>query len=502
MTSTPAGINCGADCTEAYPFNTSVTLTASAAANSTFSGWSGEGCSGTLTCQVTMNQARNVTALFATGSTPPPTITTRTPSRGSTRGGTVVILTGQNYVAGTTARVGSLGVPVLLRGTTELSFVTPAATAPGVQTITVQNPGGQATISFEFAAPTFATRGGWRRPAFAVDRYTAFETALPLLPDDTNGVTDVYVDDDVTDTLRRVSISTSGREAIGGESTHAAISATGRFVAFESRASNLVYSDTNGLPDVFLHDRDADQDGVFDELGATTTTRASVSSTGAQATGGASTGASISGNGRFVAFQSGAASLEAGDGNGVTDVFVHDWLLGQTRRVSVATDGTSASVGTSLRPVISQNGRFIAFDSTAVLSAGDSNGLRDVFVHDRDLDVDGVLDEASAVATRRVSVAAAGGQALGGDSVDPSITGDGRYVVYASTATNLVASDTNAVSDVFLHDRDVDADGVFDEAGRSRRAASASARAAPSSRSRAARPHQRQRERLVFLTAA
>jgi IPT/TIG domain len=133
--------------------------------------------------------------------------------------------------------------------------------------------------------------------------------------------------------------------------------------------------------------------------------------------------------------------------------------------VSVATDGTSASAGTSLRPVISQNGRFVAFDSAAVLTAGDSNGARDVFVHDRDLDRDNVMDEAGAVGTRRVSVAANGGQALGGDSVDPSITGDGRYVVYASTATTLVAGDTNGVSDIFLHDRDADADGLFDEAG-------------------------------------
>ena len=61
--------------------------------------------------------------------------------------------------------------------------------------------------------------------------------------------------------------------------------------------------------------------------------------------------------------------------------------------MSVATDGTSASAGTSLRPVISQNGRFVAFDSSAVLTGGDSNGIRDVFVHDRDLDVDGVMDE-------------------------------------------------------------------------------------------------------------
>ncbi len=464
VSSNPGGITCGADCNETYAYNTSVTLTASAAGTSTFTGWSGD-CSGTGTCTVTMSQARNVTATFTLGATPPPTITTRTPSRGSTHGGTVVVLTGQNFIAGTTVRVGATTVPVLLAGATELSFVTPSASAPGTQTITVQTTAGQATTPFEYADPTLETHDGWRRPAFAIDRYTAFETALPLLPEDTNGVSDIYVHDDVTDTLRRVSISTTGREAIGGESTHAAISATGRFIAFESLASNLVYSDTNGLSDVFLHDRDADEDGVFDELGGIGTIRISVSSAALQAIGGGSTAASISGNGRFVAFQSSATNLVAGDGNGVADVFVHDRLLGRTVRASIATDGTTPTAGASARPAISQNGRFIAFDSAAVLTAGDTNAARDVFVHDRDPDGDGVMDEPGAVATRRVSVASDGAPALGGDSVDPSITGDGRYVVFASSATTLVAGDTNGVSDVFLQDRDVDADGLFDEPG-------------------------------------
>ena len=80
------------------------------------------------------------------------------------------------------------------------------------------DPSGQATTLFEYTAPTYETHEGWRRPAFAIDRYVAFETGLPLLPDDTNGVSDIYVHDDVTDTLHRVSVSTVGREAIGGES--------------------------------------------------------------------------------------------------------------------------------------------------------------------------------------------------------------------------------------------------------------------------------------------
>lgn len=463
VSSNPAGISCGSDCSEMYPLSTTVTLTATAAAGSSFSGWAGEGCAGTGTCNVTMTQVRAVTASFASLGQAP-TILSRTPALGSTGGGTIVIITGQNFVAGTTVRIGTQPLAAQITGTAEIRIVTPAATA-GQQTITVQTPHGEATTTFDYVAPVTETRGGWRRPAFAASRYTAFESALPMLPEDTNGVSDVYVHDDVTDTLRRVSISTTGRQAIGGESVRAAIDPTGRFVAFESLATNLVLSDTNGLPDVFLHDRDSDDDGVLDELGGTSTTRASVSSTGAQALGGGSGVASLDGTGRFVAFQSSATNLVANDTNPGPDVFVHDRLLGRTVRVSVATDNSSPPAGSSLRPVISQNGRFIAFDSAAALVAPDSNGARDVYVHDRDLDRDGVFDEAGATATRRVSIASSGAPTTTGDSVDASITGDGRHVVFASDATGLVAGDTNGVTDIFLHDRDVDADGVFDEIG-------------------------------------
>ncbi len=461
VTSSPPGINCGADCSEPYPFNTQVTLTATPATGSTFTGWSGEGCSGTGTCVVSMTQARAVTATFASQNAP--TIETRTPDRGSTRGGTLVLLTGTNFVDGTSVRVGTETVTALRRGTTELSFLTPAAPA-GMRTITVQTPTGNATVSFEFVAPTIDTRTGWRRPSYSVSRYTAFESLSPLLPEDTNGVADIYVHDDVTDTVRRVSVSSSGAQASGGESRNAAISPSGRFVAFESRASNLVAGDTNGAADVFLHDRDSDDDGIFDELGASSTIRVSVSSTGGQALGGGSTLPSLSGTGRYTAFQSAATTLVPGDDNGAIDIFVHDRLTGRTTRVSVASDGT-AGIGHSMRAAISQNGRHVAFDSSAVLTAGDTNGARDVFVHDRDVDGDGILDEPGAVATRRVSVSTDGAQAVGGDSTDPSITADGRYVAFASGATSLVAGDTNGQSDVFIHDRDASANNVLDEPG-------------------------------------
>ncbi len=73
--------------------------------------------------------------------------------------------------------------------------------------------------------------------------------------------------------MRRVSVSSTGGQALGGESTSPAISANGRFVAFQSRATNLVPGDTNGLMDVFVHDRDADGNGIFDEAGEVRTER-------------------------------------------------------------------------------------------------------------------------------------------------------------------------------------------------------------------------------------
>ena len=232
----------------------------------------------------------------------------------------------------------------------------------------------------------------------------------------------------------RVSVDSAGNQANGG-SFAPAISADGRFVAFHSVATDLVGGDTNGVGDIFVHDR---QTGL--------TTRVSVDSVGNQANGD-SNFAAISADGRFVAFHSVATNLlGAGvDTNGTTDIFVHDLQTGLTTRVSVDSAGNQAN-DHSVLAAISADGRFVAFESfaTNLLGVGgDTNGVWDVFVHDRQTGL-----------TTRVSVDSAGNQA-NSDSHLPAISADGRFVAFHSVATNLVGAgvDTNGTTDVFVHDR-------------------------------------------------
>src|SRR6266550_2391417 len=172
----------------------------------------------------------------------------------------------------------------------------------------------------------------------------------------------------------RVSVSTGGVQG-NGRSFAPAISADGRFVAFSSAASSLVAGDTNGVDDVFVRDRQAG-----------TTTRVSLAPGGAEANGG-SYSPSISADGRYVAFLSDATNLVAGDTNSVRDVFVFDRQTGTTTRASVSSAGVQADVD-SVTPVLSGNGRFVAFDSGADnLAFGDTNDTFDVFVKDRQTDV-------------------------------------------------------------------------------------------------------------------
>ena len=256
-------------------------------------------------------------------------------------------------------------------------------------------------------------------------RYVAFYSgATNLVAGDTNNVADVFVHDSRTGETSRVSVSSAGVES-NRSSTRAHISRSGRYVAFESIALNLVTDDTNAVQDVFVHDRD---DG--------TTARVSVSSQGDEGDG-VSNYASISANGRYVAFQSAATDLVPGDSNSTTDVFVHDRESGRTWRVSVSSTGDGGN-GASGRPSISTNGRFVTFRSDATnLVVGDTNGVRDVFVHD--------LETGE---TDRVSLAH-DGQEGDASSTEPRISPDGRYVAFQSTATNLVDGDTNADTDVF-----------------------------------------------------
>ena len=227
----------------------------------------------------------------------------------------------------------------------------------------------------------------------------------------------------------RVSVDSAGGEANDRSEEFPAISADGCSVAFASRATNLVTADTNGLTDVFVHERC---------LGGVTS-RVSVDDSGSEADG-ASTRPAISGDGRFVAFQSGASNLVPGDTNGADDVFLHDLWTGATTRVSVGPGGVQAS-GASAKPAISTDGRFIAFESVASnLVPGDTNGLTDIFVHDRE-----------AGTTTRASVSSNGAQA-DASSFEPALSADGRVVTFFSPASNLVPGDTNNNYDVFVHD--------------------------------------------------
>ena len=260
-------------------------------------------------------------------------------------------------------------------------------------------------------------------------RYMAFHsTAVNLVSGDLNGTWDVFVRDRQTGATTRISVDSSGVQG-NGASYDPSISADGRYVAFWSRADNLVTGDTNFIFDIFVHDR---------QTGATT--RVSVYSGGVQGNGG-SYDPSISADGRYVAFDSTAVNLVTGDTNATGDVFVHDRQTGATTRVSVDSSGVQGNGG-SYRPSISADGRYVAFDSTADnLVTGDTNATDDVFVHDRQTG-----------ATTRVSVDSSGGQGDNG-SYRPSISADGRYVAFEADASNLVSTDTNITGDVSVHDR-------------------------------------------------
>jgi subtilisin family serine protease/archaellum component FlaF (FlaF/FlaG flagellin family) len=264
-------------------------------------------------------------------------------------------------------------------------------------------------------------------------RYVVFNsTASNLVPGDTNGASDVFVHDRVTGTTERVSVATDGSTG-NGHSSWADISPDGRYVSFASAASNLVPGDTNNAWDVFVRDRVA-----------RTTQRVSVASDGTQGNANISVRNAISADGRFVAFASFAANLVPGDVGGQRDVFVHDRKTGVTERVSVASDGSEAN-DQSATPVISADGRYVAFPSLASnLVAGDTNRALDVFVRDR-----------QAGTTTRVSVSTAGTQAnksSAHSSTSLAMTPDGRYIAFESLASNLVPNDYNGTHDVFVRD--------------------------------------------------
>lgn len=258
-------------------------------------------------------------------------------------------------------------------------------------------------------------------------RWVAFESyANNLVVAPSNSDLDVFVHDRSSRTTVLASAALSGSPA-DDLSYQASISADGRFVAFASRASNLVPNDSNSAQDVFVRD-----------LTAGTTVRVSVGSQGQQGFEPAWR-PSLSADGRHVAFYT-ESRLVSSDVDLLSDVYVHDRVTGETSRVSVTSSGAAGS-GSSSNPSISYDGRYVVFESTADLAPLATNGCVDIFVRDRSL-----------LTTSLVSIDATGGPS-NQHSYRPSISADGQFVLFVSDATDLVPGDTNGDSDCFVRNR-------------------------------------------------
>jgi len=302
-----------------------------------------------------------------------------------------------------------------------------------------------------------------------------------VVPGDTNNAIDIFVHDRDSDgngvydepngfAVRRVNVSSSGQQASGGldhNSGSPAISADGRFVLFASSASNLVSGDTNNKMDLFVVDRDADGNGIFDEPGGISTAR--VSGSGGLIPSGNEDGVqlAISPDLHYVAYMnflnpnfldaSERVFLLDRDVSG-TGIFDQAGNVSHTQ-VSVSSAGAAADL-TSFGPAVSADGRYVAF-----YSAADNLATIDVKTHTYDVFVRDRVQHT----TTLVSVSSTG-EPGNLDSVDNmggnvAMSADGRFVVFVSLASNLVAGDTNGLADLFLHDRDTDGNGIFDEPG-------------------------------------
>ncbi|MBA3845235.1 MAG: PD40 domain-containing protein [Planctomycetes bacterium] len=333
--------------------------------------------------------------------------------------------------------LGSTDIRIALSGDGRwaMSFVRPANGTDYGHTVAVTDLLGN-IASASLTGPPDLPRAGTGSaedvaPAVSPDgRYVGFASVAPdLVLPRTNGRQHVFVYDRVSGEMDRVSRTSGGVEATG-DSGRVAITPNGRFVAFASSATNLVGGDSNARMDVFVHDR------VLD-----TTRRVSVGAAGVQANGDSDM-PSISGDGRYVLFQSAATNLVAGDANASVDVFRHDLLDEVTIRVSKPMGGIGGSGDSRLNQpnrCLSADGRFAVFSSIAGILPGVS-GLGHIYRHDVDLD-----------ATVLVSLSSTG--ALGNErSYTAAITADGLRVAFQSSASNLSAADTNSTSDIFLRD--------------------------------------------------
>jgi Tol biopolymer transport system component len=280
-----------------------------------------------------------------------------------------------------------------------------------------------------------------RTPSISGDgMHVAFESDADLAGGDANAFSDIFVRDLLAVTTTLVSVDSTGAQDIG-PSVSPSVSSDGRYVAFQSEA-DLVLPD-NGFIDIYVHDRDADDDGTYDEAGSISTVRVSVDSAGIQGQGNNhSYFPSISADGRYVAFESIATDLVAGSTNGNVHIFVRDLLAGTTALVSVDSSDVQGNDDSSSAS-ISADGRYVAFESLSTnLVAGGTNGNVHIFVRDRQTGI-----------TTIVSVDS-GGTEGNLDSSAPAVSADGKFVAFESLSSNLVTGDGNGSSDIFTYERE------------------------------------------------
>ncbi|MFK8113000.1 MAG: S8 family serine peptidase, partial [Rubripirellula sp.] len=297
-------------------------------------------------------------------------------------------------------------------------------------------------------------------------QFVAFTSnANNLVPVDENNHTDIFVYDRLANSNELANVHNDGSQS-NDTSGSASISNDGRYVAFVSRASNLVDNDNNSVLDVFVHDRLND-----------TTDIVSMRSDGASGNG-ISRNPSISSDGRYVTFESAASDLVANDNNGTSDIFIHDRVSNTTELVSVRSDGGQGN-GDSSSPSVSADGRYIAFASFARNLVDQSYFVTAIFIRDR---LEGTTELVSQFGSNSNPVISQDGRfvtfhgfgrvyvydrvqgtsefasvndsgALGnGQSSSPSISADGRFVAFSSSASDLVAGDSNGQGDVFIRD--------------------------------------------------
>ncbi len=259
-------------------------------------------------------------------------------------------------------------------------------------------------------------------------RFVAFYSESDnLVPGDTNGCGDVFIRDRVSGTMTRVSVSSHGVEG-NGVSRYPAISDDGRMIAFESAATNFESPDTNGVIDVFVHDRDTGR-----------TFRVSETGNGLQGDN-TSHSPAMSGDGTRVAFISRASNFVVGDGRNREDIFVRNLATGAMRCATIDIYGSVAN-SSAAGPQLSRDGNLVLFSSSSPeLVVGDTNWCSDIFLRDVERGV-----------TTRLSVSSTGAQGSSA-SLAPSMSSDGRYISFTSASNNLVPGDLNSVDDVFRHD--------------------------------------------------